>query len=453
MKEPIDAAETTRRHTYGTWRKQKGWAPLDIVDAEGCFFTDSTGKRYFDLSSQLICSNLGHKNKAVMDAIAAQAVKLPYVHPAFTCEARAQATRSLLEVLPRGLEKFFFSTSGTEANEAALKIARVFTGKRKVVSRHLSYHGSTAGSLAVTGDFRRWYVEGQGGTGSTVFAPDAYCYRCPMRLRYPECGVACADYVEHMIKREGDVAAVIVEPIVGTNGVIVPPDEYLPMLREITERNGVLLIADEVMTGWGRTGSWLAVDHWKVKPDIVTIAKGVTAAYIPLGVTATNGKIADYFEEHYFPHGHTYEAHPLSLSAVPAVISEYRRLNLMSKVKKDGEYLGRKLRDMASGHPSVGDVRGLGLFWGVELVRDKAKKTPFNTMQDKFDGKDLDIDKVTRYLMEHGVYVMGSVSHLIIAPPLIVTRPEIDSALGVLNSALEITDKMVDTADGPARMR
>jgi taurine--2-oxoglutarate transaminase len=451
MKQPQDAVETTRRHTYGTWRKQKGWAPLDIVDAEGCYFTDAVGRRYLDLSSQLVCSNLGHKNKAVMEAIAAQALRLPYVHPAFTCEARAQATRALLEVFPRGLEKFFYSTSGTEANEAALKIARTYTGKRKIISRHLSYHGSTAGSLSVTGDFRRWYVEGQGGSGSTVFAPDAYCYRCPLRLRYPECGVACADYVEHMIKREGDVAAVIVEPIVGTNGVIVPPYEYLPMLREITERNGVLLIADEVMTGWGRTGDWLAVNHWKVRPDIVTIAKGVTASYVPLGVTATNREISEYFEDHYFPHGHTYEAHPLSLSAVPAVISEYRRLKLMEKVREDGEYLGRELRALASRHPSVGDVRGMGLFWGVELVRDFTSKTPFNTMQDKFDGKDLEIDRVTRYLMEHGVYVMGSVSHLIIAPPLIVSRPEIDSALKVLDSALEITDKMTGMTDVKVR--
>jgi len=242
--------------------------------------------------------------------IAEQASLLPYIAPSFTCDIRARATKSLLEVLPEGLEKLFFSTSGTEANEAAIKIARFYTKKYKIISRYTSYHGSTAASIAATGDFKKVYAEPAGKIEGVVFAPDAYCYRCPLGLNYPDCGIACADYIEYMIEHENNVAAVIVEPVVGTNGVIVPPDEYLPRLREITEKNGVLLIADEVMSGWGRTGEWFAVDNWKVKPDILTTAKGVTGAYMPLGVTATTREIAEYFEDNYFAHGPYVEAHP-----------------------------------------------------------------------------------------------------------------------------------------------
>jgi taurine--2-oxoglutarate transaminase len=291
------ASELVSHFTYGTWRFQSGWKPLHIVDAEGCYFTDSSGRRYLDFSSQLMCSNLGHKNKAVIDAICRQARTLPYVAPSFATDTRAELSELLLKVLPPRLEKFFFSTSGTEANEAAIKLARLYTGKYKIISRYRSYHGSTAGSIAATGDFRRWAAEPAGKIDGVIFGPDAYCYRCPLEKTYPECGIACADYIEYMAKHENNVAAILVEPIVGTNGVIVPPDDYLPRLREISEKLGILLICDEVMSGWGRTGEWFAVNHWKnVRPDILTTAKGITGAYIPLGLTATTKEIANYFE-------------------------------------------------------------------------------------------------------------------------------------------------------------
>lgn len=441
-KSPDKVSETTRAHTYGTWRKQGTWKPLNIVEAQGCSFTDSAGKRYLDFSSQLVSSNLGHGNKAVMDAIAKQASSLPYLNPVFTCPIRAEAATALAEVFPKGLDKFFFSTSGTEANEAAVKIARTFTGKRKIISRYTSYHGSTAGSMALTGDFRRWFTEGLGAADGVVFGPDAYCYRCPLGQTYPECGVACADYIDYMIKKESDVAAVIVEPIVGTNGVIVPPDEYLPMLRENTEKHGVLLIADEVMTGWGRTGEWFAVNHWKVTPDMITTAKGSTGAYVPLGITATSKRISEFFDSHPFPHGHTYEAHPVSLSAVPAAISEYRRLSLLEKAKRDGPYMKEKLTDLANRHPCIGDVRGMGLFWAIELVKNRKTKEPLNEPKDKFEGKPLAIDDLTSRLMAKGVYVMGWISHLVLAPPLIVARGEIDMAINTIDAELTLTDQL-----------
>src|SRR6185437_572904 len=289
----------TRQTNYGSWRYQQTWKPLHVADAEGCWLIDGAGKRYLDFSSQLMCVNLGHKNSRVIESIAEQARELAYVMPAYTTAARARLSARLLDVLPAGLEKFFFVTSGTEANEAAFKIARMYTGKNKIISRYRSYHGSTAGAIAATGDPRRWAMEPVGKAQDFVFGPETNCYDCPIGHTYPGCGIACASYIEHMIRNESDVAAVIVEPVVGTNGVLVPPPEYLPRLREICDWHGVLLIDDEVMTGWGRTGKWFCVDHWNVKPDILVTAKGITSAYVPLGLCATTKKIADYFEDHY----------------------------------------------------------------------------------------------------------------------------------------------------------
>ena len=436
--------EISGKHTYGTWRRQKGFLPLNIVDAEGSHFTDSTGKKYLDLSSQLMCSNLGHKNRAVIDAIKQQAEELAFIAPGYTTKARADLCNELLTVLPKGLNKFFFTTSGTEANEAAIKIARLYTGKHKIISRYASYHGSTAGAVSLTGDFRRWLVEPHDTVPGTVFAPDVNCYRCPLKKTYPECGIACADYVEYQIEREGNVAAVIIEPIVGTNGVLVPPKEYMVKLRALTKRHGVLLIADEVMTGWGRTGDWFAVNQGggadAIVPDILCTAKGITGAYVPLGLAATTDEIANYFEDHYFAHGHTYEAHPLTLAPATAAIREYKRLGLIDRSRQMGEKLGQKLAAIKEKHPSVGDVRGRGLFYAVDLVKDRAKKTPFNTQQDKLDGKPLVVDQVTAKMMAAGVSCLSWISHLVIAPPLIITEAELDDGLRALDDALSISD-------------
>ena len=435
-----EIVKITADHTYGTWRYQKGWKPLHIVDAEGCYFTDSTGKKYLDFSAQLMCVNIGHKNKAVIKSIAEQAEKLCYVAPGYTTDVRAELSKLLLEVLPKGLEKFYFSTSGTEANEAAIKIARMYTGKYKIISRYNSYHGSTAASIAATGDPRRWAVEPAGKIEGVVFAPECNCYRCPLGQNYPDCNIACADYIEHMIRNEGNVAAVMVEPVVGTNGVLVPADEYLPKLRKICDDNNVLLIADEVMSGWGRTGRWFAVDNWNVKPDILTTAKGITSAYVPLGLTATNMKIADFFNDHFFAHGHTYEAHPLTLAPAIAAINEIKRMNLIERAVEMGEYLGKKLNDLKEKHKSIGDVRGKGLFWAVEIVKDKTSKEPFNVKEEKVAGKPLTVNKVTVEMMNNGIYMQGWISHFVIAPPLIITKEEIDSAIKVFDEALKIAD-------------
>ncbi len=445
MQEPISdpVVETTTQNTYGTWRYQKGWKPLHIVDAEGCYFTDASGKKYLDFSSQLMCSNLGHKNHAVIEAICDQARKLPYIAPSFTYDARADLTKLLLEVFPRGLEKFFFTTSGTEAVEAAIKIARLYTGRHKIISRYRSYHGSTGGSIAATGDFRRIPIEPVGKIDGVVFAPDMDPYRSPFGVEFGNRAEASANYVEHMIKNEGNVAAILVESVVGTNGVLVPPKDYLPRLREIATKHDVLLIADEVMSGWGRTGEWFAIDHWKVIPDILTTAKGITGAYVPLGVTATTRWISDYFESHYFALGHTYEAHPMTLAPAIAAIKEYRRLDLINAARRQGEYLGGRLKELMPRHPSVGDVRGLGLFWAVELVKNRETKQPFFEAEEKLAGKVSVIDKIAADMMKNGVFIQSWLSHFVVAPPLIVTKEEIDEGVRALDASLKIADELV----------
>jgi taurine--2-oxoglutarate transaminase len=436
--------ELTTRYTYGTWRQQKGWAPIHVVDAEDCHFVDSDGKRYLDFSAQLMCVTLGHKNGAVVRAIQEQAEKLAYIGPGYATEVRAQLSQLLTEVLPQGLNKFFFTTSGTEANEAAFKIARMVTGKTKIISRYRSYHGSTMGSIAATGDPRRWAMEPTGKIPGVIFAPEVNCYKCPILHTYPACGIACVEYVEHMIENESDVAAVIVEPVVGTNGVLVPPKEYMPRLRQICDKHSVLLIADEVMTGWCRTGKWFAVDHWNVVPDILTTAKGITNAAIPLGLCATTGKVASYFDDHFFSHGHTYEAHPLTLAPAIAAIHEMQRLRLNERASEVGAYLGQKLHALKPRHRSIGEVRGIGMFWAVELVKNQTTKAPFNTFADKVSGKPLLVDKIAARAMSNGVYVQAWMSHFVIAPPLIISREDIDHGVAVFDEALSLADAEVE---------
>ncbi len=435
-----EVRDVTSKYTYGTWRKQKGWNPLHVVDAEDCHFTDADGKRYLDFSAQLMCVMLGHKNQAVVQAIADQAKKLAFIGPGYATDVRAELSKLLIEVLPKGLDKFFFTTSGTEANEAAFKIARMATGKTKIISRYRSYHGSTMGAIAATGDPRRWAMEPAGKIPGVIFAPEVNCYKCPIGHTYPGCGIACVEYVEHMIANESDVAAVIVEPVVGTNGVLIPPKEYMPRLRAICDANEVLLIADEVMTGWCRTGKWFAMDHWGVVPDILTTAKGITNAAIPLGLCATNSKIASYFDDHFFSHGHTYEAHPLTLAPAIASINEMKRLNLVQKATEMGAYLGEKLNALKPKHRSIGDVRGIGMFWAVELVKNQKTKAPFNTGLDKVSGKSLLVDRVASRAMANGVFIQAWMSHFVIAPPLIISKADIDHGVSVLDEALSIAD-------------
>ncbi|AAY81430.1 aspartate aminotransferase family protein [Sulfolobus acidocaldarius] len=443
MDEDVLTKNLIKQHTFRTWGKQKNWDPLVIKEGKGAYFYDSKGNKYLDFSSQFINVNLGYGNENVIKAIEKQLETLQYINPSLGVSIRAEASRALLEVMPKNITKFFFSTSGTEANEAAIKIIRLIKRPSfKILSRYRSYHGSTEGSISLTGDYRRWFVEPNIMPGVVRF-PEPYCFRCPLKLKYPDCGIACANYVDYIIKQEKHVAGIIVEPITGTNGVIVPPKEYMPLLRKIAMENDVLFIADEVMTGWGRVGEWFAVNLWGVEPDILTTAKGASASYVPIGITGVSKEIGDFFEDNVFAHGHTFEAHPVSLAAIPAVISEYKRVNLLPHVREMGKYLGKRLNELKERHISIGDVRGVGLFWAVELVKD-GKNTPFADYNDKYEGKPILLDLLAKKALESGVFVYNGPSWFIIAPPLVVEKEDIDKGV-------EALDKVIREADNQYR--
>ena len=443
----FDVKKTVTDLTYGTWRKQTGWNPLVITKAYDCYFEDSEGKKYLDFSSQLMCSNLGHANKRIAKAVYDQLNTLEYVQPGYATEIRAKVSSELKSVLPDNLTKYFFGTSGTDANETAIKIIRLFhkkDGKIKIISNYNSYHGATMGSISLTGDFRRGAVDNVYSSSHVLHGPPPYCYRCPFKLKYPECNLACADYLEYMIKNEGNVGGIVLEPVTGTNGVIVPPEGYLQRVREIAKENDVVFVADEVMSGWGRTGEWFAVDNWNIKPDILTTAKGITGAHVPLSLVATSKEISDYFEDSYFAHGMTYEAHPVALAAAYAAIREYKERRLIENAKELGKLLKKRLEEIKDKHISVGDVRSIGLFGAIEIVKNREKKTPFNTYVDKIQGKPLMTERVAKKAMENGVYINAWVSHFIIAPPLIIDKDELLRGLNVIDESLEVADKEVE---------
>jgi taurine--2-oxoglutarate transaminase len=432
--------EMEKKYVYGTWRYEHTWNPMVVDTAEGVHFTDLDGKRVLDFSSQLMCSNLGHSAEEVKQAIAEQAKKLCYAAPGFATVPAAELGKKLAEITPGDLDKSFLTIGGAEANEAAIKIARLYTRKSKLVSRYRSYHGASSGAIALTGDPRTQYAVGMPGV---VRAPDCYCYRCPFGKEYPGCGITCAEYIDEIIRMEGPktVAGVVMEPIVGSNGILVPPDEYMPRVREICDDHEVLLIDDEVMAGFGRTGKMFCVEHWDVVPDIMSMAKGITGAYIPMGATVTTRKIADYFDrpENLFVHGQTYAMHPLVCATALAAIEQYSKYNLVENAAKMGEVLGRRLMELKEDHKSVGDVRGKGLFWGVELVKDRETKEPFVTREQKFMPNML--KRISGACMELGVYVVNIINILLVAPPLVIGEEDIDKGIAVLDEALKLADR------------
>ena len=434
--------EMEKKYVYGTWRYEHTWNPMVVDTAEGVHFTDLDGKRVLDFSSQLMCSNLGHSAEEVKQAMYEQAKKLCYASPGFATVPAAELGKKLAEITPGDLSKSFLTIGGAEANEAAIKIARLYTRKSKLVSRYRSYHGASSGAIALTGDPRTQYAVGMPGV---VRAPDCYCYRCPFGKEYPGCGITCAEYIDEIIRMEGPktVAGVVMEPIVGSNGILVPPDEYMPRIREICDEHEVLLIDDEIMAGFGRTGKMFCMEHWDVVPDIMTMAKGITGAYIPMGATITTRKIADYFDkpENLFVHGQTYAMHPLVCATALAAIEQYSKYKLVENAAKMGKVLSKRLEELKEDHKSVGDVRGKGLFWGVELVKNRETKEPFVTRKQKFDPNML--KRISGACMELGVYMINIINILLVAPPLIVGEEDIDKGVAALDEALKVADREV----------
>jgi taurine--2-oxoglutarate transaminase len=430
-----------KEYVVHSWSVQSALDPLVITRTKGVHMWDEDGKRYIDMTSQLMNQNIGHQHPKVIQAIKDQADKLCFVAPGVAYESRSFLGRALAEVTPGDLKRFFFTLSGADANENAVKIARMYTKKWKIITRYRSYHGATYGAIALTGDPRRPPVEPAMPGVVRVFDP--YCYRCSFGLTYPGCNLKCADSVEEVIQYETPetVAAVLVESVVGSNGLIVPPDGYMQRLREICTRNNVLLIADEVMSGFGRTGKWFAVDNWGVVPDMITMAKGLTSGYVPLGAVAISRKIMDVLDKQMLWAGLTYNAHPLACGAAIATLKVYEEDKMFANAVAMGEVVRKETEAMKSRHKSLGDARGLGLFWALELVRDKKTREPL-VKWNAMGAAAAAAKEINKRLLAGGVYTTVRWNYLFIVPPLCIQEAELREGLKVIDQALDYADTL-----------
>lgn len=434
------AEELERKYVLRPWSVQGTMPYEEITGGAGCWFWDKAGKKYLDFSSQWVNTNIGHQHPKVVEAIKEQAEKLCFIAPNFGNEPRAKLAEQIARRTPGDLNKVFFTLGGGESNDNAINLVRQVTGRYKVMSRYRSYHGSTIGGLSLSGDPRRISAEPLLPGMVRIFDP--YCYRCSFGQSYPGCGLQCAEHVREMMLYEGpeSIAAIFLEPVTGTNGVFVPPKEYLPRIREICDEFGVLLVADEVMTGWGRTGKWFGVDNWDVIPDVMTMAKGITQGYVPLGAVVVNQKIADYYDDKMFWYGLTYSGHPLACAAGIATLKIYEEENLVDNTVRMGEKLSKGLHYLKKNHPSIGDVRSIGLFSAIELVRDHKSREPLVP----WNGPDPGVmGQINKCLREKGVYVYLRWNYMFIAPPLSINEEELEFGLNAVDQCLDLADQVI----------
>lgn len=432
-------------HNFWTWSAQAKVNPIPVAKAKGVYFWDVNGKRYLDLNSTVMCVNIGHSDERVIEAIVQQARELPFAGPGMATRPRAALGKLLAQITPPGLTKYLYTLGGGDANENAVKLARGFTGRHKILTRYRSYHGATHGAIALTGDPRRVAWEPNTMPGVVHFL-DPYRYRSTFHRTNPDVSEAdfCQDYLNHLeeiIQYEGPatIAAVLLETVTGTNGIIIPPDGYLAGVRAMCDKYGILLICDEVMSGFGRTGEWFAVDHWKVVPDIMTMAKGLTSGYAPLGAVAMKTEIAAAFDDRVFEGGLTFNGHPISLAAAIATIEVMKEDHLVEKARETGAIMAEMLAELVERHPSVGEVRSIGLFGVIELVRDRVNRTPMAP----FNSASPEMIALRRYLLDHGVFVYTHWHTILVIPPLIITPDQLAEGLAVFDQALKITDDAV----------
>jgi taurine--2-oxoglutarate transaminase len=425
----------SRKHTLFEWSAQSKVDPIPVARAKGIYFWTPEGKRFIDFNSQLMCVNIGHGDERVLRAIREQSETLAYANPFMATEARARLGAKLAAITPGDIDVFFFTNGGAEANENAIKLARLSTGRHKILARYRSYHGGTAGSMMLTGDPRRWASEP--GMPGVVHVLDPY-HGIARGWDTAEQSLAM---VEEVIQLEGpnNIAAFILESVTGTNGVLVPPDGYMQGVRALCDKYGILMICDEVMAGFGRTGEWFAINHWKVVPDIITMAKGLTAAYVQLGAVGMRRAVADQFKDKVFYGGLTYNSHPLACAAALAVISVYEEDHLIENARRMGAVMRQLLDELARKHPSVGAARSIGLFGLVELVRDKAKRVPLAP----FNGTSDEMAALGKFFRQEGLYTFVRWNTFFTNPPLCITEAELREAFAIIDRGLEITDRAV----------
>jgi taurine--2-oxoglutarate transaminase len=425
----------TRRHTIFEWSAQSKVDPIPVAGAKGSWFWTPEGKRFLDFNSQLMCTNIGHGDERVVRAIQQQAATLAYANPFMATEPRARLGAKLAEITPGDIDTFFFTNGGSEANENAVKVARMFTGRNKILARYRAYHGGTAGSITLTGDPRRWAAEP--GIPGVVRIPDFHRWA----HAEPEPVGEVLQQTEDVIMYEGakTIAAIFVETVVGTNGVLVPPDGYMQGLREICDRNGILLIVDEVMAGFGRTGKWFAIDHWGVVPDLITMAKGLTSAYVQLGALGMRHHIAEHFRDNVFYGGLTYNSHPLACATALATIAVYEEDGLIEQAAVRGKLMHSLMADLYARHPSVGAVRNTGLFGILDLVRSREPYTPLTP----YNGTSDEMAAIGKFFRSEGLYTMIRWNNVYTNPPLIITEDELRHGFAIIDRALDVTDRSV----------
>lgn len=427
-------------HYLQSWSKQGG-RPRVITGAKGSWFWDSDGKRYLDFQSQLVNANLGHQHPRIVQAIKDQADKLCYIGPSMGSDVRSELAALMVDVTPANITSTFFTTGGSAANELAIRLARHFTGRTKIIARYRSYHGATGGTLSLTGDPRHHLTRAD--MPGVVRMLDPYHYRCPMgHSDVSECPVCQGGpHLEELLAYENPntVAAVIVETVVGTNGIIVPPDGYLQSIRETCSRHGILLICDEVMAGFGRTGKWFAVDHWGVQPDIITAAKGINSGYVPLGTMSVSTELHDWLRNYPLPGGLTYAGHPLACASGVAAIRAMQDENTLDHATKMGSDMRLQLQKMAQKHPSIGDIRGLGMFNGIELVKNRETKAPLVPFAAK--GAEAEpMNRMMNFAMNEGLYLSFFSNVIRLTPPLNISAEDMKLGLDILDRTLDIAD-------------
>jgi taurine--2-oxoglutarate transaminase len=437
-----DVRKLDRAHVFHSWSAQALIDPLPIAGAEGCYFWDYEGTRYLDFSSQLVNVNIGYQHPKLVAAIQAQAAALCTIQPSFANDARSEAARLIAEIAPGDLNAVFFTNGGAEANENALRMARLHTGRNKVFAAYRSYHGATAGAIALTGDPRRWPSEP--GLPGIVRYWGPYSYRSAFHSAdEAEESVRAVQHLRDLIAVEGPhtVAAVILETVVGTNGILVPPDGYLAGVREICDEFGIVMIADEVMAGFGRCGEWLAVDHWGITPDLITFAKGINSGYIPLGGVIISDRIAASFQTSVYPGGLTYSGHPLACASAVASIGIFREEGIVENARQIGtDVLAPGLARIAERHPSVGEVRGLGVFWALELVRDRRTREPLVP----YNASGADAAPMTEFATackQRGLWPFTHFNRTHVVPPCTITAAEATDGLAILDEALDVADR------------
>ncbi len=433
-----------RAHVFHSWSAQALISPLAVAGAEGSWMWDYDGKRYLDFSSQLMNVNIGHQHPKLVAAIQEAAGRLCTIAPFHANADRSEAARLIVEVAPDNMAKVFFTNGGAEATENAIRMARLHTGRHKVFAAHRSYHGATAGSITLTGDPRRWPSEPSIPGIVRFFGP--YPYRSSFHAadEAEECARALA-HLDELLMFEGphNVAAIIMEPVVGTNGILVPPPGYLAGVRELCDRHGILLIADEVMAGFGRCGEWFSIQHWDVQPDLICFAKGVNSGYVPLGGVVISAEVAASFDERAYPGGLTYSGHPLACASAVASINIFKEEDVIGRAARLGaEVIGPELEKLAARHPSVGEVRGLGVFWAIELVRDRETRemlVPYNAAGDAAKP----MLEVAAACKERGLWPFTHFNRLHVVPPCTISDDDVRAGLSIIDEALDVADRYV----------